>query len=313
GLPPVGGLWGLAFRLLGFSDTIAYFQAETEANWLRVHQPEIWARTRHFLLLSGYLNWRLTGRFVDSAGSIVAYLPFDYKRLAWAPARDWKWQATGVAPDLLPELVPPTAVMGQVTGAAAAETGMPAGLPVVAAAADKACEVIGAGSLEPHVGCLSYGTTAPINVTSARYVEPVRLLPPYPSAAPGRYSLEAMIYRGYWMVSWFKQQFGHLEARAAEMENVSAAAPEGGGAARGPMPNRRRGSRQAGGLMQSIVPSDLSRRHPSPRLGGPYALLRRRVQGSVSQDGGRVFPFPHMSRARGTAAAWETTARRSRG
>lgn len=32
GLKPVGGLWGLAFRLTGMSETAAYLQAEAEAN-----------------------------------------------------------------------------------------------------------------------------------------------------------------------------------------------------------------------------------------------------------------------------------------
>ena len=32
GLPPVGGLWGLAFRLVNMRRTVAYFQAEAEAN-----------------------------------------------------------------------------------------------------------------------------------------------------------------------------------------------------------------------------------------------------------------------------------------
>ena len=40
-------------------------------------------------------------------------------------------------------------------------------LALIAAAADKACEVIGSGALEPHIGCLSYGTTATINTTAA--------------------------------------------------------------------------------------------------------------------------------------------------
>jgi sugar (pentulose or hexulose) kinase len=31
GLPPVGGLWGLAFRLSGMTNTAAYLQAEAEA------------------------------------------------------------------------------------------------------------------------------------------------------------------------------------------------------------------------------------------------------------------------------------------
>ncbi len=216
GLPPIGGLWGLAFALVRMSETVAYFQAEAEANWIRTHQPDIWAGTHKYLLLSGYLTYRLTGRFVDSVGCQVGYIPFDYKRLAWAGPRDWKWQAVPIDPALLPDLIPPTQPLGEITTEAAAATGIPAGLPLVAAAADKACEVIGSGCLEPHIGCLSYGTTATINTTQRRYIEVIPLIPPYPSAVPGAYSLEIQIYRGYWMVNWFKQEFGHREVRLAE-------------------------------------------------------------------------------------------------
>lgn len=216
GQKPVGGLWGMAFRLAGMSETLAYLQAEAEANWIRTHQPEIWVKTAHYLYLSGYLAYRFTGRFVDSVGSQVGYMPFDYKRLTWASSWDWKWQAVPLDPKILPELVPPTGLLGEVTTAAARETGIPQGLPLIAAAADKACEVIGAGCLEPHIGCLSYGTTATINTTHRRYIEVIPLIPPYPAAVPGAYSLEIQIYRGYWMVSWFKQEFGKHEQLIAD-------------------------------------------------------------------------------------------------
>ncbi|MGB9722620.1 MAG: FGGY-family carbohydrate kinase [Chloroflexia bacterium] len=218
GLKPVGGWWGLAFRLAGVSGTVAYLQAEAEANWIRTHQPEIWERTHKYLLLSGYLTYRLTGRFVDSVGCQVGYIPFDYKRLGWAPRWDWKWRAVPLDPARLPELVPPAGLLGEITPRASEETGIPAGLPLVAAAADKACEVIGAGCLLPEIGCLSYGTTATINVTSPRYIEVIPLIPPYPAAVPGAYSLEVQVFRGYWMVSWFKQEFGHPECRRAEAQ-----------------------------------------------------------------------------------------------
>jgi sugar (pentulose or hexulose) kinase len=220
GLEPVKGLWGLAFKAVGMSDTVAYLQAEAEANWIRTHQPEIWDETHKYLLLSGYLTRRLTGRFVDSVGCQVGYIPFDYKKLDWAGPRDWKWQAIPMDRDLLPDLVPPTDVLGPITRAAAEATGLPEGLTLIAAAADKACEVIGAGSLDPHVGCLSYGTTATINTTHRKYIEVIPLIPPYPAAVPGAYSLEIQIYRGYWMVSWFKQEFGLREQRLAEERDV---------------------------------------------------------------------------------------------
>jgi len=215
GIPPIRGPWAWAFRALRVRDTVAYFQAEAEANWIAAHQPEIWERTHKFVLLSGYLNYRLTGRLADSVGSQVGYIPFDYKRLRWARPYDWKWQAVAVRPEHLPELVNPAGVLGAVTPDAAEATGIPAGLPVIAAAADKACEVIGSGCLEPHVGCLSYGTTATINTTHRRYIEVIPLIPPYPAAVPGAYSLEIQIYRGYWMVHWFKQEFGRAEVERA--------------------------------------------------------------------------------------------------
>ena len=215
GLKPVGGLWGIGFSLAGMTETVAYLQSQAEGNWIQKHEPDVWKRTHKYLLLSGYLTYRLTGNFVDSAGCQVGYLPFDYKKLTWAAPSNWKWQALPMDPALLPDLVPPAGTLGEITPEAAEATGIPAGLPLVAAAADKACEVIGSGCLEPNIGCLSYGTTATINTTHRRYIEVIPLIPPYPAAVPGAYSLEISVVRGYWMVSWFKEEFGHLEQRLA--------------------------------------------------------------------------------------------------
>ena len=85
---------------------------------------------------------------------------------------------------------------------------------VIASAADKACEVLGAGALQPHIGALSYGTTATLNITSPRYIEAERFVPAYPAAVPGHYSAEVQIQRGFWLVSWFRDQFGHPECAA---------------------------------------------------------------------------------------------------
>lgn len=220
-VPPIGALWRAAFKVARVADTIDFFRGEAEINWIHAHEREVWDATAKFLLLSGYLNYRLCGRFVDSSGSQVGYLPFDYRRRRWAPQHDWKWQALAVLPHMLPELAEPGARLGAVTAEAARETGIPEGLPLLAAAADKACEVIGAGCSEPHVGCLSYGTTATINTTSRRYVEVIPFVPPYPAAVPGAYSTEVQVYRGYWMVNWFKEQFGHHEQSRALLEDVA--------------------------------------------------------------------------------------------
>ena len=220
----IPGIWGLLFRVTGLRDTIAYFQSEAEANWIAAYQPDVWRATFKYLLLSGYLTWRLVGEFVDSTGCQVGYLPFDFKRFQWAGKWDWKWLCLPIDRSILPDLVQPSRQLGQITADAASQTGIPKGLPMIAAAADKACEVIGAGSLAPSIGCLSYGTTATINVTHHKYIEAIPLLPPYPSAVPGHYTLEVQIFRGYWMVSWFKEEFGFPEMRLAAENGQQAEA-----------------------------------------------------------------------------------------
>ncbi len=219
--PALSPWWRAAFRLAGAAPLVAHLQREAEANWLAQHQPELWAETAHFLFLSGWLSQRLVGEYVDSVGCQVGYVPFDYRRLAWAGARDFKWQALAVRPQQLPRLVRPGERLGALTAQAAQRLGLPAGVPVIAAAADKACEVLGCGALDPDVGQLSFGTTATINTTQTRYLEVQRMLPPYPAAVPGAWNTEIQIYRGFWMVSWFKREFAHREQALARERGVA--------------------------------------------------------------------------------------------
>lgn len=92
GLPPIGGAWGLAFRLSGVRETVARFQADAEANWIQRNEPAVWKRIRRYGVLSSWLTARLTGEWVDSTASQVGYLPFDFKRGEWVGRLDWKWQ-----------------------------------------------------------------------------------------------------------------------------------------------------------------------------------------------------------------------------
>ncbi|MEN0105408.1 MAG: FGGY-family carbohydrate kinase [Pseudomonas sp.] len=212
----IKGPWGWLFKLIREEATVDYFRAQAEVNWLAQEEPELWRKTDKVLLLSGFLTHRLCGRFVDSVACCVGYLPFDYKRLKWAARSDWKWQAMPVRPEQLPELIKPGEQLGVISAEAARHTGIPEGLPLIAAGADKACEVLGAGGVEPSTACLSYGTTATINTTRRTYLETVPLIPPFPAAIPDHFNTEVMIYRGFWMVSWFKQEFGLREMQRAK-------------------------------------------------------------------------------------------------
>lgn len=207
-------------KILKLYDIALYGMAECEANWIYQNQKEIWDKTNKFLFLSGYLTYKLCGDYVDSTGNQVGYVPFDYKRHQWADDRDYKWKIFHITRNQLPRLVKPADILGQITKQASKETGIPLGLPVFAAAADKACEVLGSGCLNPHIACLSFGTTATIETTNNKYVEMIPFLPSYPSAVPGAYNTEVMIYRGYWMVSWFKNEFCQNEISIARKKTI---------------------------------------------------------------------------------------------
>ncbi|MEN6410607.1 MAG: FGGY-family carbohydrate kinase, partial [Anaerolineaceae bacterium] len=133
---------------------------------------------------------------------------------------DWKWQALAITPDKLTELIPVGSPLGVITPAASEATGIPAGLTLIAAAADKACEVLGSGCITPDVAAISYGSSATINTTHQKYIEVIPLIPPYPAAEPNAYNLEIQIYRGYWMVNWFLNEFGQREQVLAAQQGV---------------------------------------------------------------------------------------------
>ena len=214
--------WRILFGLLRIRPIVENLEAEAEANWLERHQPELLAQTTHFLLLSGYLNYRLTGEFKDSAGSQVGYVPFDFKKQDWCADADWKWHSIAIKRYMLPALASVGETLGAVTAEAAEATGLLEGVPVIAGAADKACEVLGVGALQAGVASVSCGTTATINTTRSEYIEVVPFMPAYPAALPKHFNTEIQVSRGFWMVSWFLQQFGDAERGHAAERCVSA-------------------------------------------------------------------------------------------
>jgi len=216
-IPPVSVPF---LKLFGLHGLIEFAAQYCRSNWIRQNQPGIWEQTHKFLCLSGYLTHRMTGEFRDSAGNIIGTMPFDVKRLAWAKRWDPKRRLFFVEDEKLPHLVRPGELLGHVTHEAAAATGIAAGLPVIAASNDKACEMLGAGCIAPDIAFVSFGTIATLNTQNANYVELRRMMPPYPSAIPGQFYSEVGVTRGLWMVSWFKQEFGLQETLAAKGEGT---------------------------------------------------------------------------------------------
>jgi|TARA_B110000438_G_scaffold158638_1_gene151880 sugar (pentulose or hexulose) kinase len=195
--------------------------SQAEANWIEQHEPDIWAQVHKFLLLSGYHNYKLTGQYNDAIASTVGFVPFDYKTQQWADGKDWKWRAMAIRQEMLPEVLPAGSQLGEITTEAAAATGIPVGLPLIASGSDKACEVLGTGCIDSQTGSLSYGSLATLNIASDKYLEAIPFYPAYPGVIPNTFNVEMMVQRGYWMVSWFKKEFGLREEQLAADRGVA--------------------------------------------------------------------------------------------
>lgn len=132
--------------------------------WLRDEQPAIFAAARCFLQPKDYVIHRLTGAFVTDYSDASGTLLFDLEQRRWI---DEFLAALDLDPALLPALHPSTAVVGVVSEAAAAATGLAAGTPVVVGGGDGSCAGVGAGVLEPGDAYLNIGSSAWISVASS--------------------------------------------------------------------------------------------------------------------------------------------------
>jgi xylulokinase len=134
--------------------------------WLRDTRPELFARARRWLSVADYLIRRLAG--VDATDRSLA----SRTMLLDQRTHDWSGELLGLAGlsvDLLPPVFPSGTVVGSVTEAAAAQTGLPASTPVATGGHDHLCGGLAAGVVAPGQALVSLGTAASLVAPSAEF------------------------------------------------------------------------------------------------------------------------------------------------
>lgn len=126
--------------------------------WLRQAEPEMFARTRKVLLPKDYLGYLLTGQMHTEPSDASGVGALNLQSKTWDTE---VLGALGLSADLFPEVIDSWAVSGHLLPDMAAQTGLPAGLPVVAGGGDNAAAgiALGLGSLRPQIGSVSLGTS----------------------------------------------------------------------------------------------------------------------------------------------------------
>jgi xylulokinase len=123
--------------------------------WLRAHEPEIFARAARLYLAKDYLRFCLTGTWETDVSDSVGALMADHATGGWSPEL---CALVGWDTARLPPIVAAVHIVGGVTQAAAARTGLAAGTPVVCGSNDTTVEFFGVGADRPGIGAVKLAT-----------------------------------------------------------------------------------------------------------------------------------------------------------
>ena len=211
----------IAYRLIGLYETAKLNSKRTMARWVRQNEPETWKKVKYYVALSTYFNYLLTGDLTDSAANMIGHYPLDFITSKWYKPSHIKAAIFNIPISLLVPLKKPGELLGRITKEASTYLGLPEGLPIYAAGPDKAAETLGTGCLTNDVANLSYGTSVSMTIPSKVYIEPEPFLPGYPSSLPNLYNIEVHINRGYWMISWFRDNFAHKETAESMIDKMA--------------------------------------------------------------------------------------------
>lgn len=133
--------------------------------WLSRHQPERLAAARRILFVKDYILFRLTGAVATDPSDACSAGMMDHRTLDWIPELA---RAAGFEPVLLPPIRPATAVGGHVLPAAAEQTSLPEGTPVVVGGGDVAALAVGCGVVAPGVLGITLGTAGHVVLAGER-------------------------------------------------------------------------------------------------------------------------------------------------
>ncbi len=142
------------------SPLAAGFQAATVA-WVKEERSSVWWRTKRVLLPKDELRRRLTGEIMTDPGDGSGTLLFDARWRNWSPDL---LGAVGVEPAKLPPVRPSASLAGALRPDAAAEFGLPAGIPVAVGSGDAPSGMLGAGIVDPATMLLSISTGAQVMI-----------------------------------------------------------------------------------------------------------------------------------------------------
>jgi xylulokinase len=110
--------------------------------WIMRNEPDNWDRTYKVIYPKDYINFKLTGNLQTDMSDASGSSYYDMQKQDWS---DEILDLFSLRREKLPDIFPSTAVIGKVSKVASYETGIPAGVPVVAGGSDSTVESFSIG------------------------------------------------------------------------------------------------------------------------------------------------------------------------
>lgn len=133
--------------------------------WIRDNEPDVYARTHCWLNMADYGVFRLCGAKATDYSLASRMMVQDLSVKKWS--HDLLDKA-GVESNKLAELVPSGILLGHVREVAAAETGLPLGLPVCSGGHDHVCGALALGITDPGDVYDSMGTAESLFIATRK-------------------------------------------------------------------------------------------------------------------------------------------------
>jgi xylulokinase len=179
--------------------------------WVERHEPEVFARVATVMGSYDYINFKLTGeRAIEQNWALEA----GFVDVATHGLDDDLIALAHLPRSAIPRKVGSHEVLGRVTPAAAAATGLATGTPVVGGAADMIASALGAGVVAAGDVLLKFGGAVDILTATDRVRPDPRLYLDY-HLVPGLYMPNGCMATGGTALNWFARTFAGGEAQAA--------------------------------------------------------------------------------------------------
>ena len=170
-------------------------------DWVRAHEPQIWARVAKVLLPKDYLRLWLTGDHVGEMSDAAGTAWFD------TGARDWSddlLAATGLSRTQMPRLVEGSAVSGTLRTALAGRWGLPASVVIAGGGGDNAASGVGVGVVRAGEAFVSLGTSGVLFAANDGYQpDPATAVHTFCHALPNTWHQMGVILSATDSLNWY--------------------------------------------------------------------------------------------------------------